>query len=77
MKKLYTLTAVIFASSISLAQVNNSTQKWQSAMYGAPVKVSYQLGTLPTDKQEFTGNGAKTKPSGLAIVLPIIVLSFV
>ena len=66
MKKLYTLTAVIFASSISFAQVNNSTQKWQSAMYGAPVKASYQLGTLPTDKQEFTGNGAKTKPSGVS-----------
>ncbi len=66
MKKLYTLTAVIFASSISFAQVNNSTQKWQSAIYGAPVKVSYQLGTLPTDKQEFTGNGAKTKPSGVS-----------
>ena len=66
MKKIYTLTAVIFASGLAFSQVNNSQNKWQGAMYGAPEKVSYKLGTLPTDKQEFTGNGAKTKPSGVS-----------
>jgi hypothetical protein len=66
MKKIYTLTAVIFASGLAFSQVNNSQNKWQSAMYGTPEKVSYKLGTLPTDKQEFTGNGAKTKPSGVS-----------
>ena len=66
MKKLYTLTAVILTSGFVLAQVNKSHNNWQGAIYGTPEKVSYQLGTFPTDKQEFTGNGAKTKPSGVS-----------
>lgn len=61
MKKIYALTTVLFAAGFAFGQTNNTAYKWQGAIYGAPEKIAFQKDVIPTDKQVFTSNAAKTK----------------
>ncbi len=66
MKKIYVLTAVLFASGLAFGQANKSANKFQGAICGTPEKATIQTGILPTDKQVFTGNGAKNKNNAVS-----------